>query len=155
VNDKGEIEYVMTGGQAIQTARRYSNFILRLQWRIEDGGNSGIFLRAPRAARQSKIGMEFQLHGDYGLAPNDDSTGAVYKVVPALANASKPPLAWNDLEVIANGPNIKSTMNGVVIQDLNLDDIPEVKYRLRRGFIGLQDHHNWVSFRNIRIKELD
>ncbi|MFM1921595.1 MAG: hypothetical protein RLZZ303_3229 [Candidatus Hydrogenedentota bacterium] len=155
VSDCGEIEWVMEGAGALMSAKRYGDFILRLDYKLLPGYNSGIFLRAPREARQSRIGMEFQLHGDHGLeTPNDDCTGAIYKVVPPLVVASRPGATWNELEIMMKGPMLKATLNGVVVQDINLDDHEELRYRLRRGFIGLQDHSNYVSFRNIRIKEL-
>lgn len=155
VNEAGEFEFKEAGGKAILTRDRFSDFILRLDFKIEEGGNSGLFLRAPRDARQSKIGMEFQIHGDYGVAPSDDSTGAVYKVKAARENASNPNLTWNNLEIMLNGSHMKATLNGRIIHDFDLDTVEELKYRLRDGFIGLQDHDHYVAFRNVRIKRLN
>ncbi len=156
VTECGEIEWVEPGAEALMSSKRYGDFILRLEYKLLPGYNSGIFLRAPRGARQSRIGMEFQLQGDHGLTPpTDDCTGAIYKVVPPLVVASKPGAQWNQLEIALNGPRMRATLNGVLVQDINLDDYDELKYRLRRGFIGLQDHQNYVAFRNVRIKELN
>ena len=154
VNAEGDFEFKEQGGKAILTRNRYANFILRLDYKIADGGNSGVFLRAPRAARQSKIGMEFQIHGDPGVAVGDDMTGAIYLVVPPKVNASAPPMTWNSLEIILNGSHMKATLNGQVIHDFDMDTVEELKYRLKDGFIGLQDHDHFVAFRNVRIKEL-
>lgn len=155
VNEAGDFEFKEAGGKAILTRNRYSDFILRLDFKIEEGGNSGIFLRAPRDARQSKIGMEFQIHGDHGVEPSDDSTGAVYKVKAARVNGSNPAMTWNSLEIILDGSHMKATLNGKLIHDFDMDTIDELKYRLREGFIGLQDHDHFVAFRNVRIKELN
>lgn len=154
VNEAGDIEWVEKGAGAIISRDRYGDFVLRLDFKIEQDGNSGIYLRAPRAARQSKIGMEFQIRGDHGVPPGDDQTGAIYVVVPPLVNASRPAEEWNELEIMLQGPHMKATLNGQIVQDTNLDDYEELKYRLRRGFIGLQDHNNQVSFRKVRIKPL-
>jgi hypothetical protein len=154
VTDYGFIEWVEEGASALMSAKRYGDFVLRLEYKILTGGNSGVFLRAPRAARQSKIGMEFQIHGDHGGEPSDDSTGAIYLVAPATANSSLPNGQWNALEIVLRGPQLSATLNGVEIQNLNLDENEELKYRLRRGFIGLQDHSDYVAWRNVRIKEL-
>ncbi|MCF6285785.1 MAG: DUF1080 domain-containing protein [Candidatus Hydrogenedentes bacterium] len=155
VNERGEFEFKEAGGKAILTRNRYSDFILRLDFMIEEGGNSGIFLRAPRDARQSKIGMEFQIHGDYGVAPDDDCTGAIYKVKAPKENASNPCLTWNQVEIMLDGSHMKATLNGRVVHDFDLNAYEELKYRLKEGFIGLQDHHHFVAFRNVRIKELN
>lgn len=153
VNDAGEIELAQTGGSAIMTRDRYGDFILRLEF-LTDGGNSGVFLRSPRAARQSYIGMEFQIHLGPDAEISDDMTGALYKQLPPLANAIRPPGEWNSLEIVCEGPRLRATLNGTLVQDANLDDHPELKHRLRRGFIGLQDHNDFVKFRNVRIKPL-
>ena len=49
---------------------------------------------------------------------------------------------------------VPSKLNGVVIQDVDFDKNPELKYRLRKGFICISDHGNKASFRNIRMKKL-
>ncbi len=155
VNEDGYIEWVMAGGGALYSRERYDNFILRLEWMVRDeGANSGIYLRAPRDARQSKIGMEFQIMGDPGIEPTKTGTGAVYDVLPPLVNAGNPLGEWNAVEIVFNGPHLKATLNGQVVQDVNFEEHEELRYRLRRGFIGLQDHNNYVAFRNIRIKKL-
>ena len=153
VND-GAIEWAALGGKGLYTRDRYDNFTLRLDWKINKKGNSGIYLRAPRQGRQSKIGMEFQLQGDSGTTITNQTTAAVYDVVPPRVNAAKPEGEWNSVEITLNGSKMKAVLNGQVVQDLNLDENEELKPRLRRGFIGLQDHACYVAFRNIRIKKL-
>ena len=150
----GAIEWAGLGGSMLMTRDRYDDFILRLEWKIIKGGNSGIFLRASRANRASKIGMEFQLQGDYGREPEKHITGAIYDVAAPRVNAGKLPLEWNNVEITLDGPQLKAVLNDQVVQDRNLDENEELRYRLRRGFIGLQDHGRYVAFRNIRIKAL-
>ncbi len=155
ISPEGWIEWVKPGGEAVYSRERYGDFILRLEFKLKtEGSNSGVFLRAPRAARQSKIGMEFQIMGDHGKVPDKQTTGAVYDVLPPKLNAAKPAGEWNTLEIMFTGPNLKATLNGKIVQDVNFDEHEELKYRLRRGFIGLQDHAHYVAFRNIRIKKL-
>ena len=127
---------------------------LCLEWKIEEGGNSGIFLRAPRAARCSRIGMEFQLRGDHGREPTDDSTGAIYDVLAPVVNAGRPAGEWNEVEILLDGTYLKATLNGQIVHDIDFHDHPGLQFRLRRGFIGLQDHGNYVAFRNIRLLRL-
>lgn len=156
VNDDGYIECYQSGAEAIMSNKRYGNFILRLEYNIADkDANSGIHLRAPRDARQSKIGFEFQIMGDsYLTEPHKNSTAAVYDVLPALTVAARPEGEWNEVEIMLDGPHLKATLNGILVQDVNFDEVEELRYRLRRGFIDLQDHDNYVLFRNVRVKEL-
>ena len=150
----GLIEWNGGGGGYVQTHDRYSDFILRLDWTIEQGGNSGVHIRQPREGRASKIGMEIQIMGDYGVAPNKNGTGAVYDVIPPRVNASSPAMEWNTYEIRAEGPHLQVTLNGELVQDVNLDEHPILKYRLREGFIALQDHGKYAAYRNIKIKPL-
>jgi hypothetical protein len=150
----GMIEWVRKGAGAIQFQRRFSDFVLRFEYKISKGGNSGVHLRSPRANRASRIGFEVQLLGDYGERPSKGGTGAIYSVIAPVENASKPAGEWNSVEVTANGALVKVTLNEKVVQNVNFDAYPELKDRLRRGFIRLTDHGDYVAFRNIRIKEL-
>ncbi len=153
IND-GVIEWSEDGGGVVRSRDRYDNFILRLDWKIDAGGNSGVFVRAPRTARASRIGMEVQIEGDHGEPPDNTSTGSLYSQQPPLLAAQNPNGEWNTYEITLDGPKIKVVLNGQVVQDLDTDTHADLKLRLRRGFIGLQDHHNHAAFRNIRIKPL-
>jgi hypothetical protein len=99
-------------------------------------------------------GMEIQIQGDHGMELDDQHTGSIYSVVPASMDATNPDGEWNSYEITCNGPQVKVVLNGKVVQDTNLDQNPILKYRLRKGFIGLQDHGRYVAFKNIRIKKL-
>ncbi len=152
--NNGMIEWVEDKCGLLRTRDRYENFILKLDWKIDTGGNSGVMLRASRAGRTSRIGMEVQIEGDYGEPPTNDSTGAIYVQVPPLTAAQKPNGEWNTYEITLNGPTLQVVLNGTIVQALNLDSLPEMALRLKRGFIALQDHHNHVCFRNVKIRKL-
>ncbi|MBN2310898.1 MAG: DUF1080 domain-containing protein [Candidatus Hydrogenedentes bacterium] len=150
----GMIEWVKSGGGSVRTRDRYENFVLRFEWKIESGGNSGVYLRAPRAARASRIGMEFQLQGDHGKPVTNKGTGAFYDAQEPRLNAGKPAGEWNTVEIALNGTHARAVLNGQLVQDLDMAGHDKLKLRLQRGFIALQDHNNQVAFRNIRIKPL-
>lgn len=152
--EDGAIVWKRSGGVALQSRNRYADFIFRMEYKIGKNINSGAQFRTPRANRASRTGFELQLFGDYGMAPTKHLTGAVYDVLAPTENASKPSGEWNQVEVDFRGPKLKVTINGKVVQDISFDDYEELKYRLRDGFIRLQDHGGFVAFRNIRIKEL-
>lgn len=156
VSQDGILSWNQRGGRSLQSRNRYGDFILRFEWKVyKKGANNGVWLRAPRANRASKMGFEFQILGDSGEEPNKNSTGSVYDVVAPTVNAARPEGEWNEVEIYLNGPIYKATLNGELIQDLNFDEDDELRYRLRRGFICITDHGAKASFRNIRIKELD
>jgi len=50
-------------------------------------------------------------------------------------------------------PSLKVWVNGERVQDLNVEENDELKYRLRQGYLGIQDAGYNTWFQNIRIKE--
>jgi hypothetical protein len=154
VPQDGAIVWQRKGAGWLRSRRRFDNFVLRFEWRIGEGGNSGVFLRAPRAARASKIGMEFQIMGDHGQPVTTTSTGSIYDVREPLLDATRPEGEWNEVEITLDGPRMTVLLNGQTVQNVDLDADPELSRRLRSGFIGLQDHGDPVAFRNLRIKTL-
>lgn len=64
----GEIHITDRGDGAatwIATEKQYSNYELSVDFKIYEGGNSGIFLRAPITSNPAYEGMEIQLLDDY------------------------------------------------------------------------------------------
>ena len=149
-------------GGTLFSEQMYEDFCLRLEYRIEEGGNSGLFLRAPLSGRHSALGMEMQILGDHGKPPSVGSSGALYAAKAPDVAATNPDGEWNEAEVEFRGAHLKATLNGQVIHDFDLDD-PAVNEKLRegiklsqrcvRGYIALQDHGHPVEFRNVRIRE--
>jgi hypothetical protein len=150
----GCLEWVRGGSGAIMTRDRYDNFVLRFDWKIKKDGNSGVWCHAPRDARASKIGFEFQIMGDSASPATNTSTGSIYEVVAPKCVANKKEGEWNTTELILDGSHYKATLNGKVVQDIDFNSNEELKSRLKTGFICLTDHGNWVSYRNIRLKKL-
>ena len=140
----------------LSTAREYGDFELRLQYKLGAGGNSGIFIRAPHEGRTSKMGMEIQLLDDGARTgkPGVGDTGSIYQVAASKAFVSKPAGQWNDLCILCDGPRVKVTLNGQVINDALMTDYAPLKTRPHKGFIGLSAHTKPVQFRSIRLREI-
>ena len=133
----------------------YEDFILRAEYWIKEGGNSGIFIRAPYVGRCSRIGFEFQIMGQDPEVPlTNDVTGSIYDVRPPEAIFIKPG-EWNEVEIQCIGTEVKITWNGHLAHHFHYEDVEKMKHRAHGGHIGLQDHYNEVKFRNLRIKRLN
>jgi len=130
----------------------YTDFVLRLQYRISPNGNSGIFLRTGEQGRPAYQGMEIQLLDDWRAPLTTKSTGAIYDAVAPAANPSKRANSWNDIEVSCLGPKVRVVLNGKLVVDCDTSAHPALRDRLKSGFIGLQNHGTPIQFRNIRIK---
>ncbi len=160
-----------TGKVHIFTEKEYGNFVLRLQFKLDPGGNNGIGIRAQLSNTPHLNGMEIQVLEDSYYDDGDpiklkdyQHHGSIYGLVPAKTGHLKPAGQWNDEEIICDGRRIKVILNSAVIVDANLDDVkpidgqehPGLQYT--KGHIGLHAHGNYgaeVFFRKIRVKELD
>lgn len=151
---EGAIQLMQKTGGWLRSWKRYGDFVLRIEFRIESGGNSGIYIRTSPGGRNSRIGFETQVFGDPARrTPIKDSCAAIYDVRPPDGHFMKPGL-WNEYEIMCQGDTVRVKWNGHVVHDFRYGDIEALKHRCRKGFIGLQDHESKVEFRNIRIKEL-
>jgi len=136
-------------GSWLRSEQPYANFVLELEFAINEKGNSGVFPRSALEKNPAFTGHEVQILDDYGREPKKYTTGSLYDVVAPAKNMSKPAGQWNQVRVECQGKRIQVTMNGQKIIDYESD-------RLTRGYLGLQNHDNHavVKFRNIRITEL-
>jgi hypothetical protein len=134
-------------GSWLRTEKPYADFILELEYAIE--GNSGVFFRSALEKNPAFTGYEMQILSDHGREPTRHTTGAIYEVVGASLNMSKPDGEWNQARIEARGPHIRITLNGEMVVDVENE-------RSSTGYIGLQNHddRSVVKFRNIRITEL-
>jgi hypothetical protein len=149
-------ELICSGGDGrwLRTRKRYSSFVLRLEYKIAKNGNSGLFIWSPLVGRSSRFGMEMQIRGARREPIDDDGTGAIYDVLAPECDPSNPPGEWNTIEVVTQGSRVQIRINDKLVQDFDADKVPALQHRLRCGVIGLQDHGSVIHFRQIRIKEL-
>jgi hypothetical protein len=113
------------------------------------------------------VGMELQILDNdapiYSKLKEYQYHGSVYGIIPAKRGYLKPNGEWNYQEVIANGDNIKITLNGTVILEGNLkeatkngtlDNKKHPGLFNEKGHIAFLGHGSKVKFRNIRVKRL-
>jgi len=156
--------------------KEYNSFVLSLEWKISEGGNSGIFWGIVEDAKYGQpyeTGPEIQVldnerHPD---AANGDThqAGALYDMVAPQSDVTKPAGEWNLCEITVDYESEmgKVVLNGTEIVSFPLGDeawdamVEKSKFKGWEGFgksrtgkIGLQDHGDIVAYRNIKIKSL-
>ena len=135
-------------GASLCTARDYADFELLVDWKIEPGGDSGIYLRG---SPQVQI---------WDPAQWPEGSGGLYnnQVGPSkpLVRADKPVGQWNTFRIIMVGEHVTVYLNDILV----VDDVVLENYWERdkpiypKGQIELQSHHTPLYFRNIFIREL-
>jgi hypothetical protein len=154
------------GGGNLLTEKEYSDFILRLEFKLSPGGNNGVGIRAPLAGDIAYSGMEIQILDQEnerykGKLQPWQHTGSIYNVFAAKSDALKPVGQWNRYEIMARGPKITVVLNGKTLVDADLSTVkdPEVLKKhpgIQRtsGRVGFLGHDTRVEFRDIQIKPL-
>jgi hypothetical protein len=162
----GKLVCPADGGGNLFTEQEYANFVLRFEFRMEEGSNNGIGIRAPLTGDAAYAGMEIQvLDHDApvyrGKLKPAQMHGSIYDVFPAKTGYLRPTGQWNQEEITARGRRVTVKLNGTVVVDADLDTVkdPEVLRRhpglLRpSGHIGLLGHDTRLEFRNLRIRVL-
>ena len=166
----GALTRVGDGGD-IMTKDQFGNFELSLEWKIESGGNSGVMYRVTGEYDYTyKSGPEMQVLDDAKHADGQSrltAAGSDYALYPSPAGAVKPAGEWNQARILVNGNHVEHWLNGTKVVEYELgspDWAARVKaskfaewpnYGLAKtGYIALQDHGNWVAYRNIKIRVL-
>jgi hypothetical protein len=128
------------------TTAEFADYELRCDFRLEKGGNSGIFLRSLFAPKDPTTDC-------YELNMCDSHPGFPTGSLVGLAKPDRVisgEEAWHTYHVVAVGNRIEVVMDGEKV--LSYRD-PRPTARLR-GFIGLQKNAGQAEYRNVFLKPL-
>jgi hypothetical protein len=159
------------GGGDLMTSDQFEDFELALEWKLAEGGNSGIMFRVTEDADETyHTGPEVQILDDANHPDGQNratSAGANYALHPPARDVVRPIGEWNQVRLIVDGSHVEHWLNGEKIVEYELgsadweERVADSKFaewpgygRAPRGHIVLQDHGDWVAFRNIRIRPL-
>lgn len=127
----------------LYTTTQFCNYVLQVDFRAEQGTNSGIFLHTP-PKKQEPASDCYELN--IAEADNPFPTGSLVERQKAEAEVTSG--QWHSYEVTVDGDRVLVKVDGQQVLDYT-DPKP-----LRRGHIGLQLNSGRIAFRNIRLKPL-
>lgn len=174
--ENGTIALVGKGGGDIVTKSQYENFELTLDWKISEGGNSGLFFHVaegPKLQYTWLTGPEVQIiddekHPDAKQGKNNNrQAGTNYDLMPLATPAVKPVGEFNTMKLLVNKGHVEHWLNGKKVVEYQLWSpeweamVKGSKFasmkdygRMKTGYIALQDHGDKVWFKNIKIRPL-
>ena len=169
--DQNAMQLTGKGGGDILTKSRWQDFELQLDWKIAEGGNSGIFVLVDETgntiyahAPEIQI-LDKERHPDNKLASH--RSGSLYDMIASPPQSHKKAGEWNQVRIRHAEKQLTVWQNGVQTVAVTIDSpewqqlLATSKFANWQGFakagsghIGLQDHGDVVWFKNIKIREL-
>ena len=138
----------------LRSDRQYENFDFRCEFFLKGWMNSGVYLHAPEHGRNIWVGMKINLFHQPDAEPRPESVGAIFPLIPPRAMNVRNQGEWNSLRILMDWPRLQVWMNDTVVQDLDVELVPDLRHRLRRGYLGFESLSYPIRFRNIRVREL-
>ncbi len=162
------------GGDIIYD-EKLEDFLFKFEWKISEGGNSGVFYLAQETPGEPiwKSAPEYQIldnerHPDAMLGENGNrQAGSLYDLIPADPQNAKPAGEWNTGQILVYQGTVVHYMNGEkvleyhlgtsdwekMIEESKFSEFPEFGKHFE-GYIGLQDHGNDVWYRSMKLKKM-
>lgn len=167
----GELTLLAGGGGDILTAQAYGDFELSLEWKISEGGNSGVIYRVLRDGRAVWMsGVEYQVLDDASfpqLAGTAEVAGSAFALYGAQSSVTRPAGTYNDALIRVKDGHVQHWLNGTLVAEFTLWSADwQARFaaskfavynqfaRAEVGYIALQDHGNRVWYRNIKLRAL-
>jgi hypothetical protein len=170
---EGDAMVVKPGSGNVKTKKGFGDCQIHIEFRTpakvesqgQGRGNSGIFIMGK---------YELQVLDNYNNTTYvNGQAGSIYKQLPPLVNACRPPGEWQTYDIIFTAPRfyedgrvqsqarITVIHNGVLVQNnttiwgsTEYIGSPVYKKHSDKEPIELQDHGNLTAFRNIWVREL-
>jgi hypothetical protein len=158
--------------------REFANFHLKIEWKISEGGNSGIFYLAKevdnlkliyQTAPEMQV-LDNERHPDANMGKDGNrKAGSLYDLIPANPQNFRGAGEWNQVEIIHKDGHVIHMQNGEKVVEYQTGTPewvelvagskfpalnPDWANLAPKGYIGLQDHGDNVWYRNIWIKQL-
>ena len=172
------------GDNSLVTDKQFTNFKIYFEWMVSPGGNSGFMWGVNEDYKYThpfSTGPEIQIldliQSDGSLPNPKHSAGALYDLIAPKKNVNKKAGDWNSFlitidhrqnygEVIHNGTKVSNfSLSGdtwdEMVKNSKFSNYKDKSFRhgdfgkFKKGHLVIQDHPGIISYRNMKILELD
>ena len=167
----GTLKTIPGHGVDLISEEVYNNFELELEWKVPEGGNSGIFYFATEEGDHIwQSAPEMQVLDDEKHTDGENtltSAGALYAMIAPSVSVVKPVGSFNQVRIKVKDNHVEHWLNGTKIveyvygSDMMWDLVAKSKFstmpqfaKASEGHIGLQGDHGVIWYKNIRIRRL-
>ena len=167
----GTLKTIPGHGVDLISVEIYKNFELELEWKVPEGGNSGIFYFATEEGDNIwQSAPEMQVLDDEKHTDGKNtltSAGALYAMIAPSVSVVKPVGSFNQVRIKVKDNHVEHWLNGTKIveyvygSDMMWDLVAKSKFstmpqfaKASEGHIGLQGDHGVIWYKNIRIRRL-
>lgn len=174
---QGTLHLSKGGAGDVITMEEFENFELKLEWKISQGGNSGIFWGVVESNDYNntyETGPEMQVlddekHSDAKAGKDGNhQAGSLYDMITAKNKTlKKPGLEYNQVLIKKLNNKVEFYLNGAKVVEFVQGSpqwdkmVAESKFngwkgfgKFSKGHIALQDHGDQVWYKNIKIRKL-
>lgn len=160
----GAIRCKKGAGGNLFTKESYSNYVVRLRFKLPPGGNNGLAIHYSGKGDAAYDAVEIQVlddgHPMYKDLKPYQVHGSLYSLVAAHRGFLRPQGEWNYEEVVVRGSRMTVTLNGTIITDADAakakpqSSQPHPGQTRTSGFFGFCGHNDPVEFKDIAIRKL-
>ena len=139
--EDGAIKFAGSGGGEAQTgeggdlifAHKFQNFVFEMEWKVSEGGNSGIFYLAQEIKKENGKYAPIYLsapecqvldnvkHPDAMLGKDGNrQSSSLYDMIPAKPQNSNPAGEWNKVRIMVYKGTVVHTQNDVNVVEYHL-----------------------------------
>lgn len=156
-------------GDIVSLEELPESFELFMEWKVAEGSNSGIFYFVNEEQGDTiwQPAPEYQILDNSPNQSPQTASGAIFDIIGSEQDHTKPVGEANSARIVVKGDLLRHYLNGELLVEVDMssdwwqETVERSKFpaeyfgKTRKARIGLQDHGDWVAFRNIRFRPLD